>query len=144
MIFFYRRLLQAAIILGLYNYPLAQVLLSMKLNMCNLIFILQFPVTQDPSERRREILNEVTVIFIIYFLMCFLGSFIANAEKREILGFAMIAVTLLNFLINILPIILKSRIYIKHYGRKYIRKCLCNKESKLASKHPLQEESKSS
>ena len=100
---FYRRFLQAAIILFFYESPIKQVILSLYLNIFYTIFILVFRVTEDPIERRKDVINEFVIIVTIYFLSLFLGEFVADAAMRENLGFALIVFTMLNFSVNILP-----------------------------------------
>ena len=103
IIYFYRRLLQAAIIIYFYYSPTMQVILSLYLNLSYTIYIMVFRVIEDPFDRLKEIINELVIIVTIYFLMLFLGEYVADAEKREQLGIAFVIFTMFNFIINIIP-----------------------------------------
>ena len=56
-----------------------------------------------------EQLNELVTIVTIYFLLCYTGQFVLDLKTRDQLGIAMICLTVLNFLINSVPIILSLK-----------------------------------
>ena len=104
LLFFYRRLLQAVITLGLYNYPAAQVILTMLLQLGYLCFILHFSVFKDRAEARQEIFNEVFQLLTIYFLMIWSGDFIQSLKVLSLTGIALIVLTGFNFIFNLIPL----------------------------------------
>ena len=105
MFYLYRRLLLAAAIVIFYKNNIAQVLLTFALNTLYLGTILQFRPYKDPFTQRLIVLNEIAILLTIYFLMYFLYLSEVQGEAREILGVALVGFTVLNFAINMIPII---------------------------------------
>ena len=118
-VYFYRRLLQAVIIIYLYHSVTEQLVCSLYLSLVYTIIILGLRVTLDPIDRLNEVLNELAIIVTIYFLMLFAGEYIVDADMRENLGIALIVFTMLYFVANIFLSIFNLIRFIVLYCRKW-------------------------
>ena len=101
---FYRRGFQALVILIFYKSPVAQVILTMIINLAYLILLLNLNVFRTQRQYSQELLNESVTFCTVYFLFIFTGFFVTNASPLHYMGLAMLSLTGLNFLINLLPI----------------------------------------
>ena len=128
MFYFYRRLLQAAAIVLFYENKDAQVVLTSVLNMLYIGTILHFRPYKDPSTQRFMVINEIAILLTIYFLMYFLYLSEDQGELREMLGVALIGFTVLNFLINMIPIIYDICDLVRSWIIKCKRKYGCGEQ----------------
>ena len=108
----------AVSILTFYNFPILQVILSLQLNLIYLCILLAFKVNKNPRARIQQIINECSIIITIYILSGFLGEVIQTAEGRELHGYFLIAFTLLNFLLNLIPVAFDVIEYIKRFCKR--------------------------
>lgn len=96
----YRRGLQAVIILALIQYPPAQILFTLLLNMAYTVFVLNRRVFSSRKEQCIEVLNEIMTVMTIILLSCFLTiHFIPDQVIRTKVSFSFLALTCLNFFI---------------------------------------------
>ena len=51
-------------------------------------------------------MNEIVSLMTISILMAFVGDFVNEAEQQNEIGFYMIGLTVLNFVVNLVPIII--------------------------------------
>ena len=102
--YYYRRLLQAAIILSLFNFNVFQVMLTLLLNLFFVSQVLALRPYEDRVEQRLEIQNELVLLLTIYFMLLFLPDFI-DGKQQEGAGVTIIVVTCINFAINLIPMI---------------------------------------
>ena len=107
-LFYYRRLLQAVIILPLYDYPLFQVVLVLLLNLFYVSQVLHLRPYEDPTEQRLETQNELVLLLTIYFMILFVPRFIHH-EQLESAGVTLIIITCLNFAINLFALCIALR-----------------------------------
>lgn len=76
LLFYYRRLFMAIIIVAFNKHVIVQVIGCMLLQLGYIIFLLHFKIYGDLKERRIEILNELVILATSYICMCLAGAFI--------------------------------------------------------------------
>ena len=101
---FLRRLLQAVIILVLWNFPVLQILLTLILNLFYLIFIVTYKPFNSTKEFVVEFINEQVTVISIYLLCLYAGDYIQDPQTKDHVGLAMVTITVLNFLMNLLVV----------------------------------------
>ena len=102
---FARRSVQAFIVLWFYTRPVFQIVLTLVLNLLYSTFIFHARVYRSKQDQFFESLNEVVVLLTIYCLMMFTG-FVTEAKMTDTFGLVMICLTIGNFAINTIPIVL--------------------------------------
>ena len=122
---YFRRLMQAIIILGLYAYPVMQVVLSLKLNLIDLAIIVLFRPYASSMEQRSETLNGIASLLILYCLMLFSDQFISEKKQVSNIGDFLISIQVINIAVNVLPMLalLLMRLYRGIKQKKY-KQCL--------------------
>lgn len=105
MLFFYRKLLLAVVILAGYYNPLAQVLVCMIMQLIYTIFLLHFKPYRDANEQRLEVANEMTILANFYVLMTLIGSFFTNPKASDKAGYIFIGIVCISFVINFTPML---------------------------------------
>ena len=105
--------MQAIIILGLYAYPVMQVILSLKLNLIDLAIIVVFRPYASSKEQRNETINGIASLLILYCLMLFSDQFISEKKLVTNIGDFLIGIQIINIAVNVLPMLalLLMRIY---------------------------------
>ena len=93
--------------MGLYDYPVFQVLLTLMLNLGYLIFIIKADPFESPSNAAFEYVNEGVTILTIYILMLFTGEYLDPDDPlSDSVGSSIIYLTLANFAVNVLFMII--------------------------------------
>ena len=80
---------------------------------------MHFKPIEDTSERRRNLINELLILLIIYFLIMFTGAYIQEPELIEQIGTVLVGVTIAIFVYTFTPIISDTFKQLKHW---YIRR----------------------
>ena len=88
----------------------------MVLNLSYYIIINNWNMFRTPRQYQLELLNEGVIFFTVYFLIIFTNFFVTDAYSMQCAGMAMLSLTVLNFVINFLPILNDARISLM---RKY-------------------------
>ena len=78
-------------------------------------------------------INEIVSLMTIYGLMAFVGDIVSEADTQNDIGFALICLTVLNFIENSVPIVLQvkdycRRVYIRRKNMREHQKMLAQKE----------------
>ena len=77
----------------------------MYINQFFLMFIMYNRIFKSKYEQVMSNINEIIILLTVYHLFCF-TYFVPDALTREVVGTSLISLTVLNFLINLLPTIL--------------------------------------
>ena len=107
--YFMRRLLQAMIILILYSFPICQILGTLSLNMAYLCLVIHFKPFAESMEQTFETINEFACLITIYFMLLFVDLYIYDAETRGWVGLVLMGITGINFLVNMLPVLIEVK-----------------------------------
>lgn len=100
ILFFYRQLGQAVIIICLFDSPELSVIFTVVLCLIwNIILIVIWPFA-EPIDNIIALINEISVLINVYLLMCLTGQFVAH-EARSLLGTTIITYTCANFFTTI-------------------------------------------
>ena len=117
VMYFYRLLAQAIIVVCLYSFPEIAVICSVVLVLSwNVILIIFWPF-ETFIDNMTTVTNEVSVLINVYFMMCLTGQFV-EPEARGDLGTSIIYFTLLNFGINLIIVFIIMR---RDWMRKWKR-----------------------
>ena len=96
-----RRFLLVTTIVLFSKHPAFQVMLFIFLSELNIIYIIQFRPYNDSTTNYVEIFNEWCILLSSYPLFVF-TDYVSDKQIREIAGYLMIGIILLNFLVNLL------------------------------------------
>ena len=96
-----RRFLLVTTIVLFNKHPALQVMLFIFLSKLNIIYIIQFRPFIDSTTNLVEIFNECCILLSSYPLFVF-TDYVSDKQVREIAGYLMIGIILLNFLVNLL------------------------------------------
>ena len=88
---------------------MAQVLLSMHLNLFYTIFILAWKPLSDPREMTIEVINELVTLVTIILISGLLGSMTTIPVLRLSIAGTLIGLTSFNLCFGILPILWETR-----------------------------------
>ena len=91
-------------ILALWDYTFAQLMLSLINQLFFTVNVAYFKMYRDPTEQRMELVNEIMSLIVIESLMALSGDFVNKAKTQTDIGYSMIGLTVLNFAINSVPI----------------------------------------
>ena len=78
-----RRLLYAVAILGLYMYPMFQILLSLALTLAQLVILVQLSPYDLKTEQATQVGNEMVTLLTLYFLLLFIQDFMVDNKLAE-------------------------------------------------------------
>lgn len=92
MIFYFRRICYASVLLLLGNYPLQQIQLTIFINHMYLFYILLRKPHENKLNFRYEIFNEICTLLITDTLLCFTDANSNNLESKKLAGFFVVAV----------------------------------------------------
>ena len=111
-IFLFRRLIFAAILTHLSDYPIWQIFAFIPTTYVVLIFIgITRPFTMN-ALNYLELFNEMLILFVTVSLFCF-TDFSASVEARYNYGWGVVGLLLLNILVQLIYIVYKSFMAIK-------------------------------
>ena len=120
--FFARRIALAFSAIFMGKYCFFQLLIQLALSSIRLGILIRFDFLDKTFSRRMEIMNELTLILVIYQLFC-LTEFVPEAETRHFaIGYAYITVVLLNVLVHLIFLLRGS---FKRF-RKWCKKKCCS------------------
>ena len=102
--FYLRRLLFSICCVYLINYPVFQIQLYMAFSLANLIFIIIAKPFTTKKANYTEIYNEVTILAVSFVLFSF-TDFVPNTSTRQVAGYFLIAIVLLNILYHLLTLL---------------------------------------
>ena len=116
----------------------------MQLNLlflCIMVFIKPY---RDSRVQKLETINEISCLLIIYFFLCFTGLvedgeivtvFLNDAKARDQIGLILISLTLINFLIDFVPILFDAKVGIKNKCHKRKVRKLLRQRSQTKEKY---------
>ena len=136
VMYFYRLLAQAIIVVCLYSFPEIAVICSVVLVLSwNVILIIFWPF-ETFIDNMTTVTNEVSVLINVYFMMCLTDQFV-QPEHRGDLGTAIIYLTLINFGINLIIVfIIMQRDCMIKWRRYWFKKA----ENKFSAKQEANQE----
>ena len=95
-----RRIIFAAGVLFVKEYPLFQIYLFLFPTLCVLMMVGLAKPLPTPFENKQEMYNNVTILILTYCLLCF-TMFISDVETRYNMGYAMILLTVQNIIVSL-------------------------------------------
>ena len=96
------------------------------LSLIHALIIVQWRPKASAQDNRSELLNELVTLLVLYCLLLFIRDVIQDSLMLEYIGMAIIGVSVLNFLINSLPLMLHFKLFIS----KLCKKCQVRKKRK--------------
>jgi hypothetical protein len=122
-----RRLALALVICYLGRYPILFILAFNYTTLFYVMFVLYHMPIKEPTEQARSIFNELTILVVNYHLIC-MTDFVFSTKAQSWVGNSLVALILLDFVVNIYLSIHKpglklipyiKRFYFRHkYGLK--------------------------
>ena len=101
------------IIMGAYAWPALQTLGVLLLNTFYLGFLLKYQMYDSRVSYIRDIFNECLILLTNYILLCFTNYYIIDAVNRNNLGEMLISITVINFVINLIAILIHAKLVCK-------------------------------
>ena len=112
---YYRISIFAVIIIAFYAYPVIQVNLVLMLNFLYVCLLVDLKPYKSASMHNNTLFNEFCGLLTNYCLLCFTNKFVIDGDSRDKIGLTIIGITMLNFLINFIPILIGIKDSIKRY-----------------------------
>ena len=133
LIFFGRRIIfvLSAVFLG--DFLFVQLLIQAFVSSLVLVYLVYYRPLESPFANRMEIMNECTVLLLLYCLVCF-SDFVPSEETRYLIGYVYMAVNLINILIHLSLLLLGSCYKMKLVCK---RNCRCCRRKATAKSAPL-------
>ena len=85
------------------------------------IYLVWFKPMEAPLANKIEVMNECTIIVLLYGLMCF-TDFVPNPETRSSVGYVYMGVITTNIGVHIIKLLLQTCYMLKQGWKKY---CYC-------------------
>jgi hypothetical protein len=95
-----KRGLLAFLLIFMYEYPFLQLILLMSISIIYIIYMFKVKPFIDEEQNRAEITNELFIISVIQFLMCFSQTTLIYDENKQFLGSVCCFVLVSNILYN--------------------------------------------
>ena len=82
-----------------------QVLSSVVLNIFNIVVLLYYRPYKDKQDQVSEVMNSIASLLVLYCLMLFCGQLVGDKKALSDFGDLLIAISVTNLVINIIPLI---------------------------------------
>ena len=140
--FFGRRLIFALSAVYLEKFLWAQLAIQMIISVFMVIYLRTYKIMDSTFSNKMEVLNECTVIVLVYFLMLF-TDFVPSPETRNEIGRVYVIVNILHMGVHFVFLFLATCYKLKLLCKKYKFCCYKLKSQRIAKKFPMPiEESK--
>ena len=116
--FFVRRLIFAISAVYLQNFLWAQLAIQMMISVVMVMYLKTYKPMDSPFSNRMEVLNECTMIVLVYFLMLF-TDFVPNPETRNNIGRFYIGINILHPGIHLIFLFLETCYKLKLVCKRY-------------------------
>ena len=118
VIFFGRRLVFALSAVYLEDFLWGQLAIQMMISVSIVLYLKTFKPLDSPFSNRMEVLNECTVIFLVYFLMLF-TDFVPDPENRNKIGRYYVRVNILHMIFHLVFLFLATCYKLKLVCKRY-------------------------
>ena len=112
------------VILFMDDYVLIQMAIQMTISLSILMFLILFRPKNTASSNNKEIIDEITFLFMGYFALSFTGAE-PDPVKRAYLGRCLVFISSSNITLNLVSLLIDSVKKVINFLRKMAKKYCC-------------------